>query len=186
MDQSVFAIAANVGFEPIATIQTHVGVLLNCSNFHLILVQLDPTRKKHMSLHRTGLPQTKGRLFLTYTGMETDLLFTQGVDLPGFATYPFLETEEGRYHLRRYFKDLIEIAKNVDAGVMLESPTWVANRDRGAAIGYASETLKERNVQAVESMVEARDTYGDLPTIISANVGPRADSLCALRADVCR
>lgn len=60
--------------------------------------------------------------------------------------------------------------------MILESHTWVANRDRGAAIGYAAETLKERNIQSIELMVAAREKFGDLPTLISANVGPRADA----------
>lgn len=48
-----------------------------------------------MALHRTNLPQTDDGVFLVYTGMETDLLFTKNVDLPGFASYPLLETTLG-------------------------------------------------------------------------------------------
>ena len=33
-------------------------------------------------------------------GMETDLIFNRGVDLPEFAAYPLLRTEEGRRLLR--------------------------------------------------------------------------------------
>ena len=129
-----------------------------------------------MALHRANLPQADGGLFLAYTGMETDLLFTQGVDLPGFASYPLLETDEGRARLKRYFQELIEVAREAGAGVILEGPTWVANRDRGAELGYTPEMLKKRNVQSVALMSDVRSTHGDLPTILSANVGPRADA----------
>ena len=49
-----------------------------------------------MAIYRQNLPQMSDAVFLAYTGMETDLIFTQGVDLPGFASYPLLETEAGR------------------------------------------------------------------------------------------
>lgn len=129
-----------------------------------------------MSVYRAKLPQMEGRLFLTYTGMETDLVFTQRVDLPGFASYPLLETNDGRARLRQYFEDTIEIARGVGAGVILEGPTWVANRDRGAQIGYSVETLRERNIQSVALMADVRVAHGDLPVVLSVNVGPRADA----------
>jgi len=129
-----------------------------------------------MAFHRSALPQTEGGLFLTYTGMETDLLFNKGFDLPGFASYPLLETDEGRAALRGSYESLIDTCQDARMGVILESPTWVANRDRGAVIGYSPETLRRRNIEAVELMVEIRNHKGDLPTIISANIGPRSDA----------
>lgn len=117
-----------------------------------------------------------GDLFLVYLGMETDLIFTQGIDLPGFASYPLLETDEGRAHLRRYFQEAIDVAQANEAGVILESPTWVANRDRGAGIGYSPETLKTRNLQAIDLMASVRQENADLPTVLSANIGPRTDA----------
>lgn len=129
-----------------------------------------------MSKYRNNLPQLNGDLFLVYAGMETDLLFTQGVDLPGFASYPLLETQEGRDRLNGYFRDLISVGKEYDLGIILESPTWVANRDRGKSIGYNPQQLVELNKQAIALMCEARSEMGDLPTVISANVGPRDDA----------
>jgi homocysteine S-methyltransferase len=84
-----------------------------------------------MPKYRHALPQLKGKLFLGYFGMETDLIFNRGVDLPGFAAYTLLEREAGREILRDYCSDLIALARRCGAGVILESPTWVANRDRG-------------------------------------------------------
>lgn len=126
--------------------------------------------------YRKQLPHLHGDIFLTYTGMETDLLFTQGIDLPGFATYPLLETKEGLALLNQYLKDLINVAQEAGVGVILESHTWVANRDRGATLGYSPETLKDRNIQSIEMLDAARDQLGDLPTVVSANIGPRSDA----------
>ncbi len=115
-------------------------------------------------------------MFLAYVGMETDLIFNHGIDLPGFASYPLLKTTEGREILRGYLKDLIALGKEAGTGVILESPTWVANRDRGAALGYASSDLKKLNQDAVAMMAAVRSESGHSPTVISANIGPREDA----------
>jgi len=129
-----------------------------------------------MALHRSNLPQMSGGFFLAYTGMETDLLFNKGFDLPGFASYPLLETDKGRAALRGSYESLIDTCQDAAMGVILESPTWVANRDRGALLGYSPETLVRRNIEAVELMARIRDQKGDLPTVISTNIGPRSDA----------
>lgn len=129
-----------------------------------------------MARYRNDLPQIDGGLFLAYTGMETDLLFSKGVDLPGFASYRLLETEEGLQLLKGYFRDLIELGKRRKVGVILESPTWVASRDRGAQIGYPIESILDLNKQAIMLMSDIRTEFGDLPTVLSANIGPREDA----------
>ncbi len=129
-----------------------------------------------MCRYRCSLPQLGDGIYLAYTGMETDLLFSKGMDLPGFASYPLLETSEGRELLGGYYRDLIEIGRAHGAGVILESPTWVANRDRGALIGHSPERLWEFNRQAIDFMAGIRAESGSLPTLISANIGPREDA----------
>ncbi len=128
-----------------------------------------------MAKYRSALPQLKGGIFLSYCGMETDLIFNRGVDLPGFASYPLLETEEGRETLRGYYAELIDMARQKGVGVFLESVTWVANRHRGATIGYSPETLKEVNIAAIDLIARVREEEGDLPTLLSAQMGPRSD-----------
>ena len=117
-----------------------------------------------------------GQLYLTYTGMETDLMFTQGVDLPGFASYPLLETPSGRELLTQYYTDFIKLGQRENLGIILESPTWVANRDRGAELGYSSKQLQQLNIQAVDFMDQIRAPFASAPILISVNVGPRADA----------
>lgn len=129
-----------------------------------------------MSKYRAELPQANGGIFLSYLGMETDLIFNRGVDLPGFAAFPLVETDEGRSLLREYFANQIELAARSGVGVMLESPTWMANRDRGGAIGYTPEQITAANVAAIKLMSEVRTNKGDLPTILSGDVGPRGDA----------
>ena len=128
-----------------------------------------------MARYRFALPQLREGIFLSYMGMETDLIFNRGIDLPGFASYPLLETTEGCETLRGYYAQLIDMARQKDVGVFLESVTWVANRDRGAAIGYSPKTLKESNIAAIDFIARVREEKGDLPTLLSAQMGPRGD-----------
>lgn len=115
-------------------------------------------------------------LFLAYVGMETDLIFNRGVDLPGFASYPLLQSTDGRDLLKSYMTDMVTLAKDTGTGVILESPTWVANRDRAAGIGYTPDALIALNQQAIALMDDVRAANGDVPTIINANLGPRDDA----------
>ncbi|WP_132860290.1 homocysteine S-methyltransferase family protein [Shimia isoporae] len=108
--------------------------------------------------------------------METDLIFNQGLDLPGFASFPLLKTTKGRDLLKGYMEDLIALGQETDTGVILESPTWVASRDRGAAIGYSFSELTKLNHDAIAMMSAVRSDSGRAGTVISANIGPREDA----------
>jgi len=132
--------------------------------------------RSRMARYRTALPQLSDGIFLSYVGMETDLIFNRGIDLPGFASFPLLESDEGRDILRSYLADQVNLAKQTGVGVLLESPTWIANRDRSAGIGYKPEHLLKLNDAAIKLMAKVRDLHGDLPTILSAVVGPRGDA----------
>ena len=128
-----------------------------------------------MAKYRNKLPQLGEKIFACYTGMDTDLIFNQGIDLPGFASYPLLQTEGGRETLRSYYVDLVNMSRQENVGVILDSITWAANRDRGEAIGYSPDDLKKLNADAIDLIASVRQEIGDLPTILSAQVGPRGD-----------
>jgi len=134
-----------------------------------------------MAKYRNELPQLGEKILACYTGMDTDLIFNQGIDLPGFASYPLLETEGGRETLRSYYVDLINMSRQENVGVILDSITWAANRDRGAAIGYSPGDLRKFNTDAISLIAHIRQEIGDLPTILSAQVGPRGDGYVPIK-----
>ncbi|ABD53657.1 homocysteine S-methyltransferase family protein [Jannaschia sp. CCS1] len=115
-------------------------------------------------------------LFAAYLGMETDLIFTHGMDLPGFASFPMVETQEGRDLLQSYYINMIQLGRRSGLGVILESATWVANRDRSAPLGYGPDQLAEINRAAVAEMVKAKMATAEVPIRLSLNLGPRADA----------
>ncbi|MEO6699609.1 MAG: hypothetical protein ABIR53_07705, partial [Paraperlucidibaca sp.] len=94
-----------------------------------------------MAKYRNTLPQLGGGLYLTDGGIETTLIFHEGLDLPDFAAFHLFKTHEGEAALRKYFHTYAEIAKQFGTGLILESATWRANADWGTRLGYTPEVL---------------------------------------------
>jgi len=82
---------------------------------------------------------------VTDGGLETDLIFHHGVDLPDFAAFPLVDDERGRELLLDYYRDYIAIAVRAGAGVQLETPTWRASGDWGDRLGFSVAELRRVN-----------------------------------------
>ncbi|MGX1500197.1 homocysteine S-methyltransferase [Labrenzia sp. MBR-25] len=128
------------------------------------------------ALHRHQLPQSNGITLLTDSGLETTLIFHEGLELPLFASYPLLETVEGRSVLRAYFERHLAIASDHGTGFLLEAPTWRASRDWGRQIGHSPADLKQLNQAAIALLADIRRGSETVsPVVISGNIGPRGD-----------
>ncbi|KQV24611.1 homocysteine S-methyltransferase family protein [Yonghaparkia sp. Root332] len=125
----------------------------------------------------SALPQLDGRLFLTDGGIETSLIFLDGLDLPHFAAFPLLETVEGRRALDDYFDAYVAVAARHGAGLVLESATWRANPDWGALLGYDAEGLDAVNRDAIAQVRGVRERHrgAAVPIVVSGCIGPRGD-----------
>lgn len=130
-----------------------------------------------MSKYRNALPQLTGNLFLTDGGIETTLIFHEGLELPHFAAFHLLRSPEGEAALDKYFRTYAEIAKRFGVGLILESATWRANAEWGTRLGYTSEALADVNRRAIHLLENIRNEYETDRTrvVISGCVGPRGD-----------
>ena len=130
-----------------------------------------------MSRYRKRLPQLKNRFFVTDGGLETTLVFHEGMDLPCFAAFDLLKDEAGWAILRRYFATYAGIARDNGTGLVLETPTWRANPDWGAKLGYDAAALADVNRKSVGLLLELRAAFETpaTPVVISGNLGPRGD-----------
>ncbi|MBC7882223.1 MAG: homocysteine S-methyltransferase family protein [Anaerolineae bacterium] len=130
-----------------------------------------------MARYRNHLPQLSSDLFLTDGGLETTLIFREGLELPDFAAFDLIKHPEGYEALRAYFCTYITIAQEAEVGFILESPTWRANPDWGVKLGYSDESLAEINRRATELLHEIRNEYETDKTriVISGCIGPRGD-----------
>ena len=128
-------------------------------------------------MNANTLPQLAGRPMVTDGGMETDLIFHHGVDLPLFAAFPLVDTPAGRSLLTAYYEEYAAIARRAGAGLMLESATWRASSDWGDRLGYSPADLARVNRDAISMLAELRERYRDdlADVVISGMVGPRGD-----------
>jgi S-methylmethionine-dependent homocysteine/selenocysteine methylase len=127
--------------------------------------------------YRDRLPQLGSRLFLTDSGLETELVFLDGVDLPCFAAFDLLKSPTGTQRLYDYYAGFARLALQRNAGLILESPTWRANADWGARLGYDAAKLAAMNRRAIDLMRDIRSDFeaAESPMPISGNIGPRGD-----------
>jgi homocysteine S-methyltransferase len=125
----------------------------------------------------SNLPHVTGRPTVTDGGMETDLIFHRGADLPCFAAFPLLESGEGSAMLTDYYDGYAAIARRAGAGLMLEAPTWRANPEWGERLGYGPDALDRVNTAAIAMLAELRGRYADgiADIALSGVVGPRGD-----------
>jgi homocysteine S-methyltransferase len=138
-----------------------------------------------MAKYRHDLPQLRGGDFLTDGGMETTFVFLRGMDLPHFASFPLIDTEQGRREITDYFRPYVEIARARNVGFVLDTPTWRANADWGPRLGYDEEGLAALNIRSVEFLEGLRQEWEapDMPIVLEGVIGPRGDGYKAGNMD---
>ncbi len=129
-------------------------------------------------MYRSALPQLSGEVFVTDSGLETDLIFHGGFELPEFAAFVLVNDPRGAAALAGYFRRHADIAVRHQCGVILETPTWRASRDWGSRLGYPAAGLRRVNQAAAGLLDQVRGDYRDAarsPVVVSGCIGPRAD-----------
>ncbi|MFG1349330.1 homocysteine S-methyltransferase family protein [Xanthobacter autotrophicus] len=134
-----------------------------------------------MSKYRAALPQLAGRLFLMDGGLETTLVFHQGIDLPFFAAADLLKDADGTQRLGAYYDHYAGTAAAAGLGFVLDSPNWRSNPDWGARMGLSRDALAEVNRRGIALMEEMRARHETplSPMVVSGVVGPRGDGYIA-------
>ena len=127
-------------------------------------------------MNHTHMPNMTDRIFLTDAGFETSMLFHKGFEMPHFAAFPLLRTAEGRDAMTEYFVPFLELARQNDAGFVLDTNTWRANPDWGQLLGYDLPALTKVNSEAVEFAKELRRVHSpEQNVLINGVIGPRGD-----------
>lgn len=128
-----------------------------------------------MSVPPASLPQLSAPLFLSDGGLETTLVFHDGIELPDFAAFPLLDTSQGRALISKYFKPYLDLAERQGLGFVLDTVTWRANPDWADRLGYDAPALTR---VLGESVVFAQDLVRERPglqTVLNGVIGPRGD-----------
>jgi S-methylmethionine-dependent homocysteine/selenocysteine methylase len=137
----------------------------------------ESNREKETTMH---LPQlTADRPYLADGGLETVLIFLEGIDLPDFAAFPLVDTAAGQAVLTAYYETYLQLAARHGRGVVLDTPTWRASLDWGARRGYDRERLIDVNRRAVGLVRAAAARFPQVPAVVNGAVGPRGDGYSA-------
>jgi homocysteine S-methyltransferase len=131
-----------------------------------------------MARYRNALPQLGDEIFITDGGIETTLIYHQGVDLPYFAAFDLLNRAGGWMTLCRYYEQYANLAQQYELGLILDSPTWRASADWGARLGYDAAQLANANLRSIRMLIELRRAFEtpSTPIVVSGAIGPRRDA----------
>jgi homocysteine S-methyltransferase len=120
-----------------------------------------------------------GTRWVTDGGLETDLIFNRGLDLPEFASFPLVQDADGTAVLRSYYAEYAAVAAAAGAGLLVETPTWRANPDWGRVLGYDADRLDSANRAATAFARSVAEGSELEHARVSGVVGPRGDGYVA-------
>ncbi len=133
-----------------------------------------------MTIHTTSqpsstLPQLVDGPFIADGGLETSIIFQQGIDLVDFAAFTLIDSDEGRAALGNYYAPYFELAETLETGIVIDTPTWRASLDWGARQGYDAEAMSDVNRRAVGFVADVAERWPTVPTVVNGAIGPRGD-----------
>lgn len=123
-------------------------------------------------------PRLDDRIYITEGGIETEILYKWGFELPEFSMYPLLDNADAMKTIHAMFDRVFAAAAAHDAGIVLAGLDYRASPDWAEKIGYSRDQLDafiHRNIAFLKGRREAhadrvRDVY------IAATCGPRGDA----------
>lgn len=127
--------------------------------------------------YRNALPQLNGTQMLADGGLETTLVFHDGIELPLFAAFKALDSQDGIDAINRYMRGFAELAVRNRRGFVMDTPTWRASPRWAAELGMDREQLKEVHREVVATLVKMRDDHEtpESPFVINGVIGPHSD-----------
>jgi homocysteine S-methyltransferase len=131
-----------------------------------------------MTRYRNTLPQLSGDLFLTDAGIETDIIFNHGIEIPEFAAHTLLPDPKGRETIANYFRGFLSLARTTGAGFVLDSQTWKAHMHWAKDLGASEDDLRQANHEAIAFISELRNEFSEneKPIVLNGLIGPRGDA----------
>ena len=135
-----------------------------------------------MAKYRHDLPQRQGGIFLTDGGMETTLIFHEGIELPHFAAFVLLDSPEGPAETEAVLRQLSRgRARPWRRASCSTAPTWRANPDWGAKLDYDAAALKAINVRSIAFLEELRAGWERPAARLASSAAPSARAATATR-----
>ena len=127
--------------------------------------------------YRSDLPQRNGKPCIADGGLETALMFHEGFELPLFAAFPLLDSEDGSVALDRYMRRYCDIAVRHQKGLIMDTPTWRASRRWADELGVSRDALRASHGTAIQRLIALRDELETAasPFVVNGVLGPQDD-----------
>lgn len=131
-----------------------------------------------MTRYRNHLPQLGGDLFLTDAGLETDLIFNHGIEIPELAAHTLLPDPDGRKAVADYLRGFLALARDYRTGFILDTQTWKAHPHWADDLASTEAQLRQANRDSVEFVAGLREEFAGNhgPIVLNGVVGPRGDA----------
>ncbi len=122
--------------------------------------------------------QVPGRRYLTEGGIETEIMYKWGHELPQFAMYPLLENPAAMADMRTMYRGYLDVAAQHGMSALMGGLDYRASPDWGALLGYSPAGLAEANLASIAFLRELATEYADDidAILVQGFVGPRGDA----------
>lgn len=130
-------------------------------------------------MHHHSFPAPKGgRYFLTEGGIETEIMYKWGFDLPEFAMFPLLERRDAAEAIRGMYRRYLDVVARHGHSALIGGFDYRASPDWGAKLGYSAQALREANLASIRFLRDMASEYrADIPeALCTGYVGPRGDA----------
>ena len=123
-------------------------------------------------------PRSPDLDYLTEGGIETEIMYKWGYDLPHFAMFPLLENREAAGTIRDMYRRYLDVAARYDMGALIGGFDYRASPDWGNLLGYSPSALEEANLRSIEFLADLRADYeGQIRhAAVVGYIGPRGDA----------
>ena len=122
--------------------------------------------------------QVPGRFYLTEGGIETEIMYKWGFDLPEFAMFPLLEKQKAAEAIAGMYRRYLDVVAGFGHCALIGGFDYRASPDWGTKLGYSGPALAEANLRSIQFLRDVAAPYqGQIPHMLfSGYVGPRGDA----------
>lgn len=119
-----------------------------------------------------------GRSYLTEGGIETEIMYRWGHELPEFAMFPLLDNPAAMADMRTMYRAYLDTAARHGMCALMGGLDYRASPDWGAKLGYSAAGLAEANLASIAFLRELAGEYeSDIDQVlVQGFVGPRGDA----------
>jgi S-methylmethionine-dependent homocysteine/selenocysteine methylase len=122
--------------------------------------------------------QQAGRYFITEGGIETEIMYKWGFEMPHFAMFPLLDNPKAADAIKGMYRRYLDVVAKYKQSALIGGFDYRASPDWGDLLGYSASALRDANIQSIEFLREVASEYDsdiDL-ALFSGCVGPRGDA----------